>query len=80
MFYARHLAAALAGSVSHNKVRLLFGARQTGKTALLRHLLTGPQVHFVNLQEAADRRRYEADPAAFGREVRGLPRSVRAVV
>lgn len=80
VFYARHLASALSGSVSRNKVRLIFGARQTGKTALLRHLLLGPRVHFINLQEAADRRRYEADPAAFSREVRALSRSVRTVV
>jgi predicted AAA+ superfamily ATPase len=80
MFYDRYLETALSGRLSRNKVRLLFGARQTGKTALLRHLLAGERTYFVDLQATADRRRYEADPAAFGREVRALPRSVRTVV
>lgn len=80
MFYSRHLERALTGPISRNKVRLLFGARQTGKTALLQHLLTGRRTHAINLQTSGDRRRYEADPAVFSREVRALPRSVRTVL
>ena len=80
MFFRRYLERDLAGPLSRNKIRLLFGARQTGKTALLRHLLAGEHTHFVNLQESTSRRRFEADPAAFSREVRALPRAVRAVV
>ena len=79
MFYRRHLEAALTARTSRNKVRILLGARQTGKTALLRHLLAGERTHFVDLQEAATRRRYEAEPSAFAREVRGLARAVRVV-
>lgn len=70
MFYARYLEDMLSGGLSHNKVRLLFGARQTGKTSLLRHLLAGERTHVVNLQDAADRRRYEADPRSVARFAR----------
>ncbi len=80
MFHGRFLEIALSASTSRNKIRLLFGARQTGKTALLHHVLGGQRSHFVDLQSAADRRRFEADPGAFSREIQGLPRSVRAVV
>ena len=80
MFFRRHLESSLAGAVSRNKVRLLLGARQTGKTALLRHLLTPAPAHVVNLQDSTIRRRLEADPGAFGREIRGLPRTVRTVL
>lgn len=80
MFQRRWLENALSGSVSRGKVRILLGARQTGKTALLSHLLRGDDTHAVNLQETAARRRFEADPAAFSREVRALPRSIRSVL
>jgi predicted AAA+ superfamily ATPase len=80
MFHRRWLESALGGAVSRGKVRLLLGARQTGKTALLAHVLAGSRTHVVNLQETASRRRFEADPAAFGREVRALPRGIRSVL
>jgi predicted AAA+ superfamily ATPase len=80
MYHRRFLERALSGPVSRHKVRLLFGARQTGKTQLLRHLLAGPGTRFFDLQSAAERRRFEADPGAFTREVQAVPRSVRAVV
>ena len=80
MFHSRWLEAALRGPVSGGKVRILLGARQTGKTALLAHLLAGFGTHVVNLQDSAARRRFEAEPAAFAREVRALPRAIRAVL
>jgi predicted AAA+ superfamily ATPase len=80
MFHHRWLESALGGAVSRGKVRILLGARQTGKTALLAHVLAGSRTHVVNLQETAARRRFEADPAAFGRELRALPRGIRAVL
>jgi len=80
MFFGRVLGPLLTGSASRNKVRLLFGARQTGKTALLRHLLAGETTYVVNLQDSGDRRRYEADPAAFGRVVKGLPARIKTIV
>jgi predicted AAA+ superfamily ATPase len=85
MYHRRFLERGLSGPLSRHKVRLLFGARQTGKTQLLRHLLGGSGTRFFDLQSAAERRRFETDPAAFTREVRALPlralpRSVRVVV
>ncbi len=80
MYRRRFLESTLAGTVSRNKVRLLFGARQTGKTLLLRHLLSRPEARFFDLQSSPERRRFETDPSAFSREVRALPNSVRAVV
>lgn len=79
MYNQRHLEQVLSGPLSRHKVRLLFGARQTGKTQLLRHLLAGPSTHLFDLQDSAERRRFEADPAAFGREVRALPAAIRTV-
>jgi predicted AAA+ superfamily ATPase len=66
--------------MSRNKIRLLFGARQTGKTRLLRSLLDDATARFFDLADTAVRRRFEADPAVFGREVRALPHAVRTVV
>jgi predicted AAA+ superfamily ATPase len=80
VYHARFLERLLLGSVSRNKIRVLFGARQTGKTMLLRHALPAEATRFFNLQESDLRRRFEADPAAFRREVLALPRTVRNVV
>ncbi len=80
MYCRRLLERALSGPVSRHKVRLVFGARQTGKTQLLRHLLAGPRTRFYDLQASTERRRFEADPGAFAREVRALPRSVGVIV
>ncbi|MBI5482257.1 MAG: ATP-binding protein [Deltaproteobacteria bacterium] len=79
-FYARSLGAALTSPVSRNKVRLLFGARQVGKTMLLRHLAGAATAHVVDLGVAATRRRFEADPDAFRREALALPRRIATVV
>ena len=59
MYYGRCLEARLTGPVSRNKVRLLFGARQTGKTWLLRRLLAGEGTRAFDLQDTAVRRRFE---------------------
>ncbi len=80
MFYSRLLLASLTSRVSRNKVRLLFGARQTGKTELLRRVVPAEHTLFFDLAETAVRRRFETDPAAFVREVRALPARVKHVV
>jgi len=49
MYHRRHLEVSLAGPVSRNKIRLLFGARQTGKTRLLRSLLDDATARFFDL-------------------------------
>ncbi|HEX5050628.1 MAG TPA: AAA family ATPase [Planctomycetota bacterium] len=81
MFFRRSLLADLLGPTSRNKVCLLFGARQTGKTALLRHVLEkSSAAQLYDLQDSALRRQFESDPARFGREVRALPKHTKAVV
>ncbi len=80
MFFRRTLLDTLRSPVSRHKIRLLFGARQTGKTELLRHVVPSEQTWRVDLSATTDRRRYEMDPGAFGRELRALPRAVRTVV
>lgn len=80
MYYRRYLETGLSSPVSRNKIRLLFGARQTGKTRLLHRLLAGAGVRVFDLQESTVRRRFEADAAAFTREIRAWPRSIHTVV
>jgi len=80
MYYGRYLERALSVPLSRRKVRWLFGARQTGKTLLLRHPLAGPEVRFFDLQSSGERRRFEADPGLFTREVRALAGLVRVIV
>jgi uncharacterized protein len=80
MFFRRFIGPLLVGPTSRNKVRLLLGARQTGKSSLLRNLLDQGTTRIFDLQDSDRRRRYEADPAAFRREVEALPRSVGNVV
>ncbi len=80
MFHQRFLERLLSGPVSRNKVRLLFGARQTGKTRLLRQLLADRPSRIFDLQDGALRRRFEADPSSFSREVRALPASIKTIV
>lgn len=47
---------------SRDKVRILLGARQTGKTELLRAMVTPGRSIIFNLQDTALRRRFEQDP------------------
>lgn len=80
MFYRRFLARSLSSRVSRNKVRLLFGARQTGKTELLRRIVPPETSVFFDLGASGQRRRFETDPARFGREARALPGRIRNIV
>ena len=80
MFFRRVVSPRLESSSSRNKVRLLFGARQTGKTEMLRRLLTPGAGVYYDLGQTAERRRLEQDPGALARELRALPRGVTRVV
>ncbi len=51
----------MRSGVSAGKVRLLFGARQTGKSTLLQRL-ANPHAVFFNLQERRTRLELERDP------------------
>ena len=53
-------------------VHILFGARQTGKSTLLSHLLPTPSLYY-NLADPEERSRLLADPGAFRRECEALP-------
>lgn len=80
MFYERIARTLLGSPRSRHKVRLLFGARQTGKTELLRRIVPPGTTMSVDLGAASVRRRFEVDPARFGREARALPRAVRHIL
>ena len=53
------------------KIGLLFGARQTGKTTLLRELTQSFNCFNLNLQDRRLRRRYETDEGLLLRELQG---------
>jgi uncharacterized protein len=80
MFNERFLRSVLGSAVSQDKVRILLGARQTGKTELLRALVRPERSAVFNLQDTGLRRQFEADPARFGRQVRALAPEVTEVV
>ena len=56
---------------SPTKAILILGARQTGKSTLLRHWMNtaGRKTMIVNLQDRRERRRYEADEGLLLREL-----------
>ena len=53
-------------------VHVLFGARQTGKTTLLEHLLAHASLH-INLADPEERTRLLAEPGLFRKECEALP-------
>lgn len=71
MQIARYLLNQLADKLKHPYVHILFGARQTGKTTLLRSLLT-PDLAY-NLADPEERGRLLAHPGLFRRECEALP-------
>jgi predicted AAA+ superfamily ATPase len=80
MYFHRFLSSPLRSPVSRGKVRLLLGARQTGKSALLNHLLPPDDTKIFTLQDSALRRRFEQDPSRFAGEVKALPPKIRYVI
>lgn len=70
---SRWLATSLPEKLAKPYVHVLFGARQTGKTTLLRTLLPEPSL-FFNLADPLERSRLLADPGAFARTCQALPR------
>jgi predicted AAA+ superfamily ATPase len=62
--YPRFLEGILQDEASRDKVRLLFGARQTGKSTLLQRVADG-NAHVFNLQERRARLELERDPHVF---------------
>ena len=69
-YYQRVLAGKLGSGSDHPpKVALLFGARQSGKTTLLRELTRPLNCFTLNLQDRRLRRRYETDEGLLLREL-----------
>ena len=68
----RWLQSSLAEDLRKPFVHILFGARQTGKSTLLSHLLPAPSLHY-NLADPEERSRLLADPGTFRRECEALP-------
>jgi len=64
MIYPRLLEENLKSAASLDKVRLLFGARQTGKSSLLQRL-SNKNAQIFNLQERRTRLELERDPHVF---------------
>jgi predicted AAA+ superfamily ATPase len=70
--FDRWYAAELKASLERPYVQLIFGARQTGKTALLNALLP-PETLRVDLAIPGVRSRHLADPGLFAKLCRDLP-------
>lgn len=74
--YRRALEERCEAARSSAKVQMIFGARQTGKTVLLHCLMPKKTSVVFDLLDSSLRRRFEAEPAAFRREVEALGRDV----
>lgn len=70
--FDRWYASALREKLARPYVHLVFGARQTGKSTLLRALLP-PETLVIDLADPKERSRHLADPGAFTAECRSLP-------
>jgi predicted AAA+ superfamily ATPase len=70
--YDRWYESVLRKKLTRPYVHLLFGARQTGKSTLLRALLP-PETLVVDLSDPVERTRHMADPGVFLKECRALP-------
>lgn len=60
-------------------VHILLGARQTGKTTLLKALLPNPALHY-NLADPGERTHLLSDPGAFRQECEALPKGTEPQV
>lgn len=80
-YYSRFLQSCLVpqrseGNAGRTKqhVKLVLGARQTGKSTLLHHCVRdGRNTRSINLQDRTLRRRYEADEGLLARELKAMP-------
>jgi len=70
--FDRWYAGTLQEKLARPYVHLVFGARQTGKSTLLRALLP-PETMIVDLADPKERTRHLANAGAFGEDCRSLP-------
>lgn len=75
--FQRHIGVDLAASFAKPFVHILFGARQTGKSSLVRKLVPEPSLAY-DFSNPGERTRLLADPAAFIRECEALKKSSTA--
>jgi len=75
--FPRWVQGRVSGPASRKKIKLLFGARQTGKSTLLKEL-SGPESILINLQDRAERSRFERNPEELAGMLKavGRPRTV----
>jgi predicted AAA+ superfamily ATPase len=76
--YPRLLESVLQAEASQAKVRMLFGARQTGKSTLLQRI-AGENARIFNLQERRTRLELERDPHVFTQTLEADNRSPAVV-
>ncbi|MDR1908006.1 MAG: AAA family ATPase, partial [Holosporales bacterium] len=67
-------------SLPLNQNILLFGARNTGKSTLLRHTFNSQQSLWIDLLDYEEEERYRRNPARLISEVQALDDSVTHVV
>lgn len=70
-YFQRVLGESLLGTQSAGKVRLVFGARQTGKSTIMRQQEKQGAV-FINLQDQRQRLDLERDPAALTKRLKAI--------
>ena len=78
MAYNRLLISKLCSSISKGKVRLIFGARQTGKSTLFKMLLDKESM-LIDLQERSERIRLSRDPEILSRRLLSTENKCRHV-
>ena len=79
MQYGRFLQMSLGRGVSRGKARLIFGARQTGKSTLFRMIEQRGDL-VIDLQERSERLSFARDPSALTRALLPPGRGVRHVL
>ena len=73
MYYKRYLEDKIMAPESGNKIKLLLGPRQSGKSTLLKHCLDSKSdVFMINLQDRRERIKYERNSNVFLQELEAL--------
>lgn len=77
--YDRWVENNLTDKISHGKVKLLFGARQTGKSTLLKKLSSINSI-VINLQDRSERLLYEKKPGELVKRLRAIEDSRMVII